>query len=402
MLATLRQFPFAVNLLLASSLFLSLGRAITLPYLVIYLSSNFALGIADIGLLVGGALIAGSLLSLYGGYLTDKVSTYRLILGFTACFVVGFVGMCLTGRLWLFFLFLVAFNVAYAVTDVVAKAAFGRLLPSHEQSRVFSVRYTLINIAYAVGPFIGAGLAHLNMKLPFLVSAVLGIGFFMLYAVHGDRRAGGADPAVAPVSFLAVGGVLMRDRRLVCFTLGGVLSAVVFGQFTAYISQYLVVTATAEYAYQVISTTVAVNAAVVVCLQYLVGKRIDNRHLNLWLTAGFSLFLMGVVGFSLATSVLHWALAATVFTLGEIIVFPAEYMFIDRIAPNHLRGMYYGAQNLSNLGGALGPVLCGLALAWLAPQWMFYMLAAFIIAGGCFYLLGASLSKQHDRTLRNP
>ena len=30
-------------------------------------------------------------------------------------------------------------------------------------------------------------------------------------------------------------------------------------------------------------------------------------------------------------------------------VFPAEYMFIDNIAPNHLRGMYYAAQNLSNV-----------------------------------------------------
>lgn len=50
-----------------------------------------------------------------------------------------------------------------------------------------------------------------------------------------------------------------------------------------------------------------------------------------------------------------------VFTTGEIIVIPAEYMFIDLIAPEHLRGVYYGAQNLSNLGAALGPVMVGFA-----------------------------------------
>ena len=33
-------------------------------------------------------------------------------------------------------------------------------------------------------------------------------------------------------------------------------------------------------------------------------------------------------------------LAMAVFTVGEIIVFPAEYMFIDRIAPDHLRGWW--------------------------------------------------------------
>jgi uncharacterized membrane protein len=85
------------------------------------------------------------------------------------------------------------------------------------------------------------------------------------------------------------------------------------------------------------SSVVAVNATVVICLQYIVGKRITNEYLNQWLTAGFSLFLLGVVGFALSTTVLHWALAVAIFTVGEIIVFPAEYMFIDRIAPDHLR-----------------------------------------------------------------
>ncbi|MGY2222288.1 MFS transporter [Pseudomonas gingeri] len=396
MLAVLRRYPTSVNLLLASSLILTLGRAITLPYLVIFLSSQFSLGISEIGLVVGIALVAGSLLSVYGGYLTDKGSSFHLILGFTALFVLGFIGMCMTHRLWLFFIFLVLFNFAYSVIDVVVKATLGRVLPEAEQASVFSVRYTLINIGYAVGPFIGAGLAHLDMRLPFVVSALLGVVSFLTYYNFGDRQLSPVDRARAPVSFIGVGRILLRDKRLVCFTLGGLLSAVVFGQFTAYLSQFLVTTGTPEFAYSIISSVVAVNAVVVICLQFVVGKRISQQHLNLWLTAGFSLFLLGVTGFALSSTVLHWSLAMAVFTLGEIIVFPAEYMFIDRIAPQHLRGMYYGAQNLSTLGGALGPVLCGFALAWWAPHFMFYMLAGFIIAGGCFYLIGAAYARQHD------
>lgn len=136
---------------------------------------------------------------------------------------------------------------------------------------------------------------------------------------------------------------------------------------------------------------VAVNALVVIALQYPLGRRIDENRLETWLLAGLALFLAGVIGFALSTSVLHWVLAMAVFTLGEIIVFPAEYMFIDRIAPPQLRGMYYGAQNLSNLGGALGPVLCGWVLASLPAHWMFVMLGAFVVAGGVFYRLGAAL-----------
>ncbi|MDB5984743.1 MAG: mdtH, partial [Pseudomonas sp.] len=284
----------------------------------------------------------------------------------------------------------------------VVKATFGRLLPLNEQSRVFSIRYTLINVGHAVGPFIGAGLAHMSLKLPFLVSASLGVGFFLAYLLYGERRLHPGETASPPLSFIAVGRVLLRDRRLVCFTLGGVLSTVVIGQYTAYLSQYLVTTNTAEYTYQVISAIVAVNAVVVICLQYPLGKRISVNQLNLWLIAGLSLFLIGVVGFAMASSVLQWSIAMLVFTLGEIIVFPTEYMFIDRIAPTALRGIYYGAQNLSNLGGALGPVVCGYALVNYPAQWMFYMLAMFIIAGGCFYLLGASIRENQGNNIKQP
>jgi MFS family permease len=398
MLTTLKNYPTTVNLLLSASLLLTLARAITLPYLVIYLSGSFSLSVADIGLVIGSTLIIGSLLSLYGGFLVDKMSSYRLILGFSGVFTLGFFGTFLARDLWLFYLCLVLINLAYAVIDIAVKSGFGSLLPVTDRSEVFSIKYTLTNIGYAVGPFLGAGMAKLDISLPFLLSAGLGAGFFFIYFVWGDRDLTAVDAAQKPAPFLAVGKLLLKDYRLVCFTLGGLLSAVVFGQFTAYLSQYLVVTTTPESTYQIISTVVATNALMVISLQYSIGRKISHRHLNLWLAAGLSMFITGLAGFALSTSVVLWVISMAIFTVGEIIVFPAEYMFIDKIAPDHLRGMYYGAQNLSNLGAALGPVLCGVVLATQPPHYIFYMLALFIVAGGLFYFLGASyLSKTTDK-----
>lgn len=390
MLATLKNYPTTINLLLSASLILTLARAITLPYLVIYLSGSFSLSVADIGLVIGSTLIIGSLLSLYGGFLVDKMSSYRLILAFSGVFTLGFLGTFLARELWLFYSCLVLINLAYAVIDIAIKSGFGSLLPVTDRSEVFSIKYTLTNIGYAVGPFLGAGMAKLDLSLPFLLSAGLGAGFFFIYFVWGNRDLNATDSAQKPVPFLAVGKLLLQDYRLVCFTLGGLLSAVVFGQFTAYLSQYLVVTTTPESTYKIISTVVATNALMVISLQYSIGRKISHRHLNLWLVAGLSMFMMGLAGFALSTSILLWVISIAIFTVGEIIVFPAEYMFIDKIAPDNLRGMYYGAQNLSNLGAALGPVLCGIVLATQPPHYIFYMLALFIVAGGMFYFLGAS------------
>ncbi|QKJ35686.1 MAG: MFS transporter [Pseudomonas rhizophila] len=397
MLATLRNYPTTVNLLLCASSILTLSQAITLPYLVIYLSENFAMGVADIGVVIGSTLIIGSLLSLYGGFLVDRLSSYRLILGFSGLFSLGFLGAVVTRELWLFFICLVLINLAYAVIDIAVKAGFGSLLPAAERSEVFSIKYTLTNIGYAVGPFLGAGIAKLGISLPFLLSAGLGAGFFLIYFVWGDRHSAPVDAGQTPAPFLAVGKVLLQDYRLVCFTLGGLLSAVVFGQFTAYLSQYLVVTTTPENTYRIISAIVTTNALMVISLQYSIGKKISHRHLNLWLVAGLGMFLMGLAGFALSNSVMFWVMSMAVFTVGEIIVFPAEYMFIDNIAPNHLRGMYYAAQNLGNLGAAAGPLLCGVVLATQPPHSIFYMLALFIIAGGAFYILGASRWLNHGR-----
>ncbi|KAA0945614.1 MULTISPECIES: MFS transporter [unclassified Pseudomonas] len=391
MLATIKNYPRTVNLLLLATLILTLARAITFPYLVIYLSSRFALDISQVGLVIGSSLIVGSLLSVYGGFLVDRVNSYWLLLGLSLVFVLGFVGTVLARDLWLFYSCLILINLAYAVIDIAVKSGFASLLPEAARSEVFSIKYTLTNIGYAVGPALGAVVAKLDISLPFVLSAVLGAGFFLLYWRWGDRHLTTADTTQKPVSFLAVGGLLLRDHRLVCFTVGGLLSAVVFGQFTAYLSLYLVTTATAQYTYTIISSVVTTNALMVISLQYFIGRRISHRHLSRWLILGLGMFMLGVIGFALATTVWWWVLAMAIFTVGEIIVFPAEYMFIDRIAPDHLRGMYYGAQNLSNLGAALGPVLCGLVLASLPAHYMFYMLAAFIVGGGLFYFIGASI-----------
>ena len=389
MLEAVRRYNPQVRLLLTTTFVLTLARAITLPYLVVYLAENFALDVSGIGLMIGGALIVASLLSLYGGYLIDTLRSYTVIIVSTLVFAIAFVTAIVSRELSLFFTSLVVINLALAVVDIAAKAGFCALLPLEERSEVFSIKYTLSNVAYAVGPFVGVALIMLDNHLPFLVSAALGLAMCLCYRRWGERSARAQLDGSPQAGFLSVGGQLLKDRRLVCFTLGGALSAVVFGQFTAYLSQYLVVTTNASEAARYISYLVATNAITVIALQYVIGRRINSRQLMPWLLAGMALFLAGLLGFSLAQSLLVWCLAMLVFTLGEIIVIPAEYMFIDSIAPEHLRGVYYGAQNLSNLGAALGPVICGFALAHLVPVATFYLLIGSVLLAALFYYLGA-------------
>ncbi|MBH3411065.1 MFS transporter [Pseudomonas putida] len=388
MLAAMKGYPASVRLLLATTFSLTVARAITLPYLVVYLADNFQLSVGQIGLLIGGALIVASLLSLYGGHLVDTVRNHTLVSASTLVFALAFVIAIASRSVWLFFPCLVLINLALAVVDIAAKAGFCALLPGEQRAEVFAIKYTLSNVGYAVGPLLGVAMLELDDHLPFIASALTGLGMGLAYWRLGDRglQASAQVPPGAGFSQVALG--LARDRRLVCFTLGGVLSAVVFGQFTAYLSQYLVVTSSASEAARLVGYLVTTNAVTVIALQYLIGRRIGRQQLMPWLLAGMALFIAGLLGFAMAGSVVAWCLAMLVFTLGEIIVIPAEYMFIDLIAPEHLRGVYYGAQNLSNLGAARGPVMVGFALGRWWPGVIFYLLVMSVILAGVFYWLG--------------
>ncbi|EKT4457687.1 MFS transporter [Pseudomonas putida] len=388
MLAAIKRYPHTVRLLLTTTFTLTIARALTLPYLVVYLADNFQLPISQIGLLIGGALIVASLLSLYGGHLVDTLSNHALVSISTLLFALAFVGAVASRSALPFFFCLVLINLALAVVDIAAKAGFCALLPVDERAEVFAIKYTLSNVGYAAGPLLGVAMLELNDHVPFLASALLGLAMCLAYWRLGDRSLQASAPDKPAAGFGQVALGLARDRRLVCFTAGGVLSAVVFGQFTAYLSQYLVVTSNPTAAARLIGYLVTTNAVTVIALQYLIGRRISRQRLMPWLLAGMGLFIAGLLGFALAGSVLAWCLAMLVFTLGEIIVIPAEYMFIDLIAPEHLRGVYYGAQNLSNLGAALGPVMVGFALAHLWPGAVFYLLVLSVILAGVFYGLG--------------
>lgn len=395
MLRALKSYPAAVRLLLFTTFTLTTARAITLPYLVVYLSAHMALSIGQTGLLVGGAMFLASLLSLYGGHLVDTLRSHTLIVASALVFALAIAGMVASTSAVLFFCFLVVANLAQTVVDIAAKAGFCALLPEDQRGEVFAIKYTFNNIAWAAGPMLGVLLIEADDHLPFLGSALIGMGLSLVYHRLGERGLSSQGDNAPATGFIQVALGMLRDRRLVCFTLGGVLSAVVFGQFTAYLSQYLVVSIhdPAEVA-RLVGYLVTTNALTVIALQYLIGRRMARQHLMPWLMAGMAMFIAGLLGFSLAGSAAAWCLAMLVFTLGEIIVIPAEFMFIDLIAPEHLRGIYYGAQNLSNLGAGLGPMLVGLALGYMAPASVFYLLIGSVLLAAVFYWLGTRGAQQ--------
>ncbi|CAI2061541.1 putative transporter [Serratia ficaria] len=395
----MKGFPPLINALLASSLVLTIGRGVTLPFITIYLTEHFRLLPNSVGVILGISLTIGILASLYGGYLVDKFSKNRLILLSILLFALSFFAIPWIPRPGGAILVLAILHTCYSVLSITIKACFAEWLPVEQRIKAFSINYTLVNVGWAVGSSLGVMVAGFSPLLPFYLSGGLALLTVAALSLRLRRQqpavAAPAAEAAALPDFRQTLAILRNDRRLIYFTLGSTLGAVVFGQFTGYLSQYLITVSSAQFAYKIIGLVMIVNACIVIALQYLLSRGMRQENMLRWLVLGTLFFIVGLLGFMLAgQSLWLWVVAMAIFTLGEIVVIPVEYMFIDFIAPQHLKGSYYGVQNLSALGGAVNPVICGLLLSYAAPQLMFVMLIGAALLSLLFFFLGHHLAQR--------
>jgi MFS family permease len=374
-----------IRRLMITSLSIVISRALISPLLTLFLSNKLGLNPQDVGLLLGIAVFSATLLSLYGGYIIDRLDKRQLLILTMLSSGVGLMLLTFAQNLYLVTLVLIISETASALFLICSKAMLSENLPVSQRVKAFSLNYTLTNIGYAVGPMIGVVIAGVQPSAPFIVAGLIAAGsVFLLLGV--SREVSPLSQASQPQSFLKTLIILKNDRTMILFTLGCLLSTLVHGRFTLYLSQYLLVTHTQEQTLDTMAALLACNAITVILLQYQIGRFLKREHLRFWIAGGTALFIVGLIGFSMADSLVGWCVAMFIFTLGEMIIYPADFLFVDTLAPEELRGSYYGAQNLAALGGALSPVMCGFLLMHTPAPSMFYALSALAALGGylCF------------------
>ncbi len=354
----------------------------------------------EVGYMLGICLFFGTITSVYGGYLADKFNKLFFMYVLLVSMALLFFFLPTLSSITLILCALILVNTLSSSLGVTNNALLANLLPEENRTKAFSLRYSLENIGIAVGPFLGAWTMHWHVQGPFFLAGFFTLAMLLLLIIfrqHFNKTLSSSrtvEKPSEPSHFIEVLHVLRRDKRLIFFTLGGICSMTVYGPLLTYLSQYLVISQSADMAYQTIAYVSAVNAALVIGLQYLVGCRLKKEHLMYWLIISIIAFAVGLTILSLSAPLLPWLFAIALFTLGEVIIVTIEYMFIDAIAPLHAKGSYFGAQNLIFLGVALGPVLCGFLLKNSSPHSMFYALIAIVLFSFIFYYLGYRHEKR--------
>lgn len=388
MLKTLKGFhPIVISLLLGTVM----ARAasfMAMPFLAIYLSKTQSFPPILIGLVIGISPLMSTFGSFIGGTLSDIIGRKRLMFAALLTWSIVFIGFALASHPVTFFVLNAVNGLCRSFFEPTSQALMADLTPKDKRVRVFSLRYTAINIGASVGPLLGAYFGTISANLTFFITAGVYFIYFLILAglfLIFPMRSNSLD-AEPRTTFRSALEVITRDVALLYFILAGILVNIGYAQIESTLPQVL--KDSVPNGVVLYSFLLSFNAVTVVVLQVLMMRFSERLPILKALLLGASLFSLGYIGFGVSGG--WWAFIASMFviTVGEIFVFPMGGVIIDRLAPEALRGTYFGANGFRSIGFFIGPSLGGFLLEEWGGTVLFILMAAVVMSSMLFYAAG--------------
>lgn len=388
-LARIKQFPVLMWILLFGAFITRGSFYMVWPFLAVILYQRFGISATEVGLILSVAAIISVFVGFLGGTLSDRIGRHKLMYASGILYVISFSFLAVAQSLLSYVVVITVCSIAKALWEPPTSALIGDIVPEAKTRELaMQARYFVVNVGAAVGPMAGVWLGLTGEQSSFFLTAGA-FALFLLVLVWGFSQHGniGHEHAVEKTPFKQTFSILKQDKLLQCLIFANVLCMFIYAQMDSSLIQYLTRAEVPELVV-LISGMIVTNSVTIVCFQFLLLKLMANLALEVRIQ--FALVLLALSQFWFAINPLEWFWgwigAAILMSFAEAILFPTMNVHIDRLAPNHLRGAYFGAASFYSLGYALAPLGGGMILDALGGGWLF------TIAGGLcaivFYLYG--------------
>jgi MFS family permease len=182
-------------------------------------------------------------------------------------------------------------------------------------------------------------------------------------------------------------GKTIRDTAFFWYLIASALMVLVYMQMNTTLAVYL-----RDYHgvdERGFSYILSLNAAMVVLFQFPITRRIERYRPLIVMTVGTLLYAVGFALYGFASLYIFFLVAMVIITIGEMFVSPVGQAIVTRLAPEDMRGRYMSVYGFSwVIPFAIGPLLAGLVLDNLNPDWLWYFAGILgLVAAGSFYML---------------
>ena len=368
-----------VWIILNGTIFTRIASFMTIPFLAIYLQSELHASPLMIGITLGIAQLCATFGGFIGGYLTDKFGRKFIMLTTIFIWSAVFIGFA-TVRVVSFFILLNAINgLCRSFFEPASQALMIDFTEEKKRRRLFSFRYTAINIAAVIGPLCGVWISSLSSaKVPFLITGSMYTiyGLFLIFVFKKYEVT--PKSTTEKQTIIQMLKVVLGDRKLLYLLAGGILVSLGYSQFDSTLPQFINLNIeNGVILYSLLST---LNAIVVLAIQLPIGIYTERISIMKSLVIGILFFAAGFLIFNVATTTWVFVVGMIIFTIGEIFAFPMMNALIEEIAPATQKATYLGASQFKNLGGFMGPVFGGWLLVHFESQLYIVMAIVFLLS----------------------
>lgn len=405
--STIKQFPPLMWILLFGSFITRGSYYMVWPFLAVILYEKFQLSATEVGLVLSSAAIISVFVSFIVSSLSDRLGRRPVMYGTGGLYIVSFALLAKTESVQGFVVVITLCSIATALWRPLTSALIGDLIKSAPvRELAMQALYFAVNVGCAIGPIAGVWLGLTGQQSSFGITTYAFAFLLLLLFVgfwHHDKSTTAqptkealASGVVKPSDnspqnklgedqhgLVASIKVMGQDRLLQCLILANILCMFIYGQMDSSLIQYLTREQVPELL-TLISSMIFVNAIVIISCQFLLLRMMARRPLIVRVQLGLVLLAMSQMWFALNPVEFFsgWLAAVVVLSLAEAILFPTMNVHIDRIAPEHLRGAYFGAASFYDFGFAFAPLGGGMVLEYLGGPALFVfcsLLALFII-----------------------
>ncbi|MGI2260433.1 MFS transporter [Shewanella sp. GXUN23E] len=412
-LARVKQFPRLMWILLFGSFFTRGSFYMVWPFLAVILYERFGLSATEVGLILSSAALVSVLISFIGSALSDRVGRQKMMYATGVLYIVSFSLLAEADSVAGFALVITLCSIATSLWRPLASALIGDIIPE-SQTRELAMQslYFIVNAGCAVGPIAGVWLGLTGEQSSFYITTVA-FGFLLILLWWGFRsqdvrqqqapstHASAEDgTGTTPVSGMRhTLRVMARDRLLQCLILANVICMFIFGQMDGSLIQYLSREQVPN-VLELIASMIFANAMVIISCQFLLLKLMSQWSLVKRIQLALILLMLSQLWMGLNPVNLFWGWigAVIVMSLAEAVLFPTMNVHIDRIAPAHLRGAYFGASSFYEFGFALAPLGGGIVLDLFNGSWLFLTCALLTLLVMLLYSQLETLSRPDFAT----
>ncbi|UAB72187.1 MFS transporter [Vibrio sp. SCSIO 43132] len=402
-----KRFNFTIWTVLGGTLLARTTYFMAWPYLIVFLYQDYNASALEVGSMLAASAVVGVVSGLYSGYLSDKFGRKWVMISGSLIAVLAYGGIGVASEIWQFFVLLMLCGLMRSMIEAPAKAVIGdNLSDGKDRELALNIRYFVLNLGGAIGPLIGISLALAAPQKLFLVTGIsyliFALWLWLSFARFPEKR--NLEDCEVP-DFKATIKVIARDKIFQILLIANLTMMFVYAQLESSLPQVLVRSSVADAA-TLIASLVLVNTLTIIVFQFPMLKLMEKVPLFKRTQIGMVLMGVGMVGF-IATPedwAIGWGMACFIISLGEVIAFPTLSVQIDQLAPEHLRGSYFGAAALYSLGFAIAPLVGGAMLDKLDADWLWALCGLLcLIMIWLYRLVEARTVKQEDlqETLAN-